>query len=88
MKEYASFGDACRTVLDAVEKVSTERVVLDEALGRTLAQDVQAEGPVPRFDNSAMDGFAVRSTEQSGCFVSLGCGIWWWSPMRVRSWGL
>lgn len=31
-----------------------------QASGRVLAQDVRAPFPLPRFDNSSMDGFAVR----------------------------
>lgn len=38
----------------------TERVSLDDALDRVLAEDVTAAGPVPAFANSAMDGYAVR----------------------------
>src|SRR5262245_18270332 len=37
-----------------------ERVPLRRALGRTLAQDVTAPIAVPGFDNSAVDGYAVR----------------------------
>jgi molybdopterin molybdotransferase len=38
-------------------------VGLDEAGGMVLAEDVRADGPLPRWDNSAMDGYAVRSTD-------------------------
>jgi molybdopterin molybdotransferase len=38
-------------------------VPLREALGRTLAVDVQSTDDVPGFDNSAMDGFAVCSAD-------------------------
>ena len=40
-----------------------ETVPLSEALGRTLASDVTAVGPIPAFDNSAMDGYAVRHAD-------------------------
>jgi len=33
---------------------------LQEASGRTLAEDVKAPEPLPRYTNSAMDGFAIR----------------------------
>jgi molybdenum cofactor synthesis domain-containing protein len=36
-----------------------------EGLGRTVAQDVTATVAVPGFDNSAMDGFAVRAVDAS-----------------------
>ena len=36
-----------------------ERVPLEQALGRVLAEDVTSTQPLPPFDSSAMDGFAV-----------------------------
>jgi molybdopterin molybdotransferase len=41
-------------------------VSLAAALGRTLGDDVSAGEPVPSFDNSAMDGFAVRAADTHG----------------------
>jgi molybdopterin molybdotransferase len=38
-------------------------VSLQEARGSVLAEEVTAPHPMPRFDNSAMDGFAVRSAD-------------------------
>lgn len=43
-----------------------ERVSLHDALGRTLAQDITSTVPLPGFDNSAMDGFAVRREDVLG----------------------
>jgi len=40
-----------------------ETVALDEADGRVLAHDLRAALDVPGFDNSAMDGYAVRAAE-------------------------
>ena len=39
---------------------------MPEALGRVLAEDVTAADPVPGFDNSAMDGYAVRAADTAG----------------------
>jgi molybdopterin molybdotransferase len=39
---------------------------LREALGRILAVDVASADPVPGFDNSSMDGFAVRAEDTRG----------------------
>ena len=55
--------EARRLVLGPVTPLAPERVELDGALGRTLAEDVRAEEAVPAFDNSAMDGFAVRAAD-------------------------
>jgi molybdopterin molybdotransferase len=52
------------TPLPAVE------VPLPEALGLTLARDVVAPFPVPLWDNSAMDGYAVRWEDIRGASPS------------------
>ena len=44
-------------------RLDQETVPLNESTGRVLRQDVFAPFPSPRFDNSAMDGFAVRSVD-------------------------
>lgn len=41
-------------------------VALQNALGKVLAQEVCALSDVPRFDNSAMDGYAVRADDTRG----------------------
>ncbi len=57
---------ARREVLARVRPTAVERVGLDEALGRRLAVDAVAEAPFQPFDNSAMDGFAVRAEDVAG----------------------
>ena len=42
-----------------------------DAVGGVLAADVTAEGPVPPFANSAMDGYAVRASDTVGAPVTL-----------------
>jgi molybdopterin molybdotransferase len=54
---------ARREVLARVRPTAVEEVRLDAALGRRLAVDAVADGPFQPFDNSAMDGFAVRSED-------------------------
>lgn len=46
--------------------LGTEAVALADGLGRTLAHDAIAKLDVPPFDNSAMDGFAVRGEDFRG----------------------
>lgn len=55
-----SFDDARRLILDATRPLGSERVQLLDAVGRALAEDFHAPWDLPRYDNSAMDGFAVR----------------------------
>lgn len=48
-------------ILAGVEPGPIESVPLAEALDRRLVTDVRALHPLPRWDNSAMDGYAVRA---------------------------
>jgi molybdopterin molybdotransferase len=52
--------DAQHTVLDAARPLGLEKVSLLDALGRVLGEDIIATRDNPPWDNSAMDGFAVR----------------------------
>jgi molybdopterin molybdotransferase len=55
--------EARRRVVERVSPLPAEDVPLRDALGRVLATEVGAADPVPGFDNSAMDGFAVRAAD-------------------------
>jgi molybdopterin molybdotransferase len=67
----AAFAETRLEVAVAVERVTTaiaplagsEDVPLAEALGRVLAADVVAPVSLPPWDNSAMDGYAVRAAD-------------------------
>jgi molybdopterin molybdotransferase len=50
----------------AARPCGAERVGLQQALGRVLAEDVRARADVPPHDNSAMDGYAVRAADAAG----------------------
>lgn len=69
-----SLHDALRRVLSAVQPTLPERVGLDQAFGRVLAQDVVSPLDVPPWDNSAMDGFAVRRADvtEPGAVLRVG----------------
>src|SRR5579875_907842 len=58
--------DALAAILARIPVLSPETVVLDEALGRVLAEDVYADIDVPPFDNSAMDGYALIAADTAG----------------------
>ena len=47
-------------------QLGSEIVQLNDAGNRVLAQDIVATFPSPQFDNSAMDGFAVRAADTNG----------------------
>ncbi|GGM37998.1 molybdopterin molybdotransferase MoeA [Microbacterium saperdae] len=50
-------------VLDAVRVLPSETRGVRDAAGRTLASPAAAAHDIPLFDNSAMDGFAVRAAD-------------------------
>jgi molybdopterin molybdotransferase len=50
-------------VLAAVRPMIPVRLGLEEAEGGVLAEDATALCPLPSFDNSAMDGYAVRASD-------------------------
>lgn len=64
--DWISAGDAERRILSRVSPLGSERVPLLEALGRVLAEDVRSTIAHPGWDNSAMDGYAVRSADIRG----------------------
>jgi molybdopterin molybdotransferase len=57
---FISLEEAINITQSAPIKADTEFVSLDEAHGRILGSDLPSKVNDPPFDNSAMDGFAVR----------------------------
>ncbi len=62
------------------ESWPAESVMLSEAAGRIVAESVYAPVAVPHFDNSAMDGFAVRAEQTEGAGKN--------SPVRLKVVGM
>jgi molybdopterin molybdotransferase len=58
-----SADEALRIVLENVTPLGVERVPLLGALGRVLAEEIHSPRDIPGFDNSAMDGYAVRASD-------------------------
>ena len=58
-----TFEVARSIILSSVTSLGMERVELLAALGRVVAEDVVAPWDMPFYDNSAMDGFAVRAAD-------------------------
>jgi molybdopterin molybdotransferase len=63
-------------MLAGVEPLPAELVALDDAIWRVLAEPVDSRLTLPPWDNSAMDGFAVRSEDVPGASVG--------EPLRLR----
>ncbi len=70
-----SFEEARRTVLEHVPRLGPEAVPVLDAVGQALATDVVAPWDLPRWDNSAMDGFAIRAEDatRAGGLLLSGC---------------
>jgi molybdopterin molybdotransferase len=54
---------ARQSVCEVISPLDSERVAIDDALGRVLAEDVRAAADVPPFPCSAMDGYAIMAGE-------------------------
>ena len=63
--------EAVDRLLAAVEPLTPVETPGDTALGLTLAEDVRADRDAPPSDRSAMDGFAVRSSDLAHAGVTL-----------------
>jgi molybdopterin molybdotransferase len=63
-------------VLALVRATPTVTLALEDAAGMVLADDVAARAALPLFDNSAMDGYAVRWADVAGASAQ--------APMRLR----
>ncbi|RMH79321.1 MAG: molybdopterin molybdenumtransferase MoeA [Acidobacteria bacterium] len=57
------YDEALKLVLENVSTLGKEKLPLWQALGRFLAEDVASHTDMPLFDNSAMDGYAVRAED-------------------------
>jgi len=72
----APLDETQASILAAVPTLDTVRVTLTDALGLVLAAPVQAGEAVPPFANTAMDGYAVRSSDTAGAEPD--------APVRLR----
>lgn len=58
---YLHFNEAMRKTLEMVKPITfTEIVPISHALGRIVSKDIKCVKNLPSFNNSAMDGFAVK----------------------------
>ncbi len=58
--------DQVLEIISGLEPLPNEIVELDSACGRVLAAGITAPEPVPHFDRSVMDGYAVRAQDTFG----------------------
>ncbi len=63
-KHYVDFNEAVESALDDAEVTQLKEIVaLEKALGNVFSQDVVCKKNLPSFNNSAMDGFAVKASD-------------------------
>ena len=74
--DWRSLTEALDVILANVLPCEPETINLDDALGRTLTADITSPIDHPPWDNSAMDGYAVRAEDVTECSRE--------SPARLR----
>jgi len=72
VKTLLSVDDALARILGHVEVLPTERVPLEEGIGRVSADAVVSPVDVPPFRSSSMDGYAVRAADLPGTLAIVG----------------
>ena len=60
-----SVEQAHEQILSHFQSVKTETIHLAASANRILAEDIVAADDLPLFDNSSMDGFAIRAADTS-----------------------
>lgn len=58
-----SYKEAQHIIRTFAHSFGTQKVLLDDALGRVIAEDVFADRDYPPFNRSAMDGYAIRTED-------------------------
>ena len=66
MSQLLSVAEARLRLLNAFTPVESEQVPLAHAAGRVLAEEVVSKVDLPFFNNSSMDGYAVRAGDLDG----------------------
>lgn len=66
MRTRIELEEARALMAESVRPLGVEQVSRQEALGRTLAEDVTAPLDQPPFDRSPLDGYALRSADLTG----------------------
>jgi len=58
--------EALQVILKNIKNLDSETVMLTDSLDRVLAEDIYSDYDLPQFDNSAMDGYAIKATNAKG----------------------
>jgi len=71
MTQQITVDEALQLVLERVKPLEAERVPIERAYGRVLAEPAVATSDLPPFPSSAMDGYALRAEDTAGAPVRL-----------------
>jgi len=66
MKTMLVLDEAIQNVLARIKSTQEETTTLDQAHGRVTSRDVVSDTDIPPFDNSSMDGYALRMDDVKG----------------------
>src|SRR4051812_33272259 len=66
MRTFLSLEEAWAEMLEGVRPLGAEEIPLIDAYGRVLAVEIRTRAPIPPFDRSALDGYAVRAVDLIG----------------------
>jgi molybdopterin molybdotransferase len=80
-----SFEQALELILQHATLLSAEVVTLEHLVGRVAAEDVSAPWDMPRWDNSEMDGFAVRAED---CSIGAELNVIGYIPAGISAEGV
>jgi molybdopterin molybdotransferase len=72
----SSVHEALEQILSGIEPLAVEHVPLRASLGRVLAEDIRSPIEHPPWDNSSMDGYAVRADDVATASAT--------APVRLR----
>jgi molybdopterin molybdotransferase len=67
-----SEADALDRILASIEPLPAESLPVEHSAGRFAAGAVHSPAPLPRFDQSSMDGYAIRSADTPGTLRLVG----------------
>ncbi|GAA6526399.1 gephyrin-like molybdotransferase Glp [Intrasporangium sp. DVR] len=81
--DFRTVDQHLRAILSTLEPAPTTTVPLTEALGLAVSRDVRSRVSLPPFDNSSMDGYAVRAASLAGAGGGAGGADGSGVPLRL-----
>jgi molybdopterin molybdotransferase len=65
-REVIKVEEVRKRIEQHIQIGKTERISLEQSMGRYLTEDIYANQPFPHFQRSGMDGYAIRSVDTAG----------------------